>query len=305
MKATMPHSNSHPDPELLSAYLDEEVGAAERASVQGHLAGCERCRHELESLHWTANLFHQLPPIEPPRNFYVTEAMLAPEPTPSLWERLMQQWRPLLGGLSASAAALLMVLLLQTPIGGPQMASDGASAPEAAMAVPAAEQPVEQSRMAEIAVAPEEAETEMEAAQDEAAGLATEAPSAADASEAAEPAADESAAEESAVLSAPAESPPAPAQATEVAVATPQAEEEAMESAAEAAPPPTTVAVDATTSDSAAPPTVAPEELPVAAEQAESESVPAPAPSPLPRLLGWAMVVMLLLLAATLLFWRR
>jgi hypothetical protein len=107
------NSNLHLDPELLSAYLDQEVSAAERAVVQAHLEGCEACRLELESLGWTVALLQRLPLVEPPRTFYVTEAMLAPERAPSFLERLLQQWRPLLGSAAALAALLLLVVLVQ------------------------------------------------------------------------------------------------------------------------------------------------------------------------------------------------
>ncbi len=111
----MPNTNNHLDPELLSAYLDDEVSAAERALVEAHLSTCESCRLELESLEWTANLLRRLPVVKPPRTFYVTEGMVTPEPRPSLWERLAQQWRPLLGSASLVAALLLMLVLVQPP----------------------------------------------------------------------------------------------------------------------------------------------------------------------------------------------
>ncbi len=39
--------------DLLVPYLDGEVGAAERSEIEAHLAGCEKCRRELESVRRT------------------------------------------------------------------------------------------------------------------------------------------------------------------------------------------------------------------------------------------------------------
>ena len=56
--------NGHPR-ELLSDYLDDELGLEARASVDRHLAGCEDCRVELEALRRLARAFADLsvPPV--------------------------------------------------------------------------------------------------------------------------------------------------------------------------------------------------------------------------------------------------
>jgi anti-sigma factor (TIGR02949 family) len=41
--------------DLLVAYLDGEVGAAERSAMEAHLAGCEKCRRERDSLRTAQN----------------------------------------------------------------------------------------------------------------------------------------------------------------------------------------------------------------------------------------------------------
>ncbi|MGH2544463.1 MAG: anti-sigma factor family protein [Ardenticatenaceae bacterium] len=126
--------NTHLDPELLSAYLDDEVGAAERARVEGHLQACEACRLELESLQWTVNLLRRLPVAPLPRTFYVTEAMIEPERQPSVLERLARQWRPLLGSAAALAALLLLVVLVQPQARqNAQTAADMAQEPAVAL----------------------------------------------------------------------------------------------------------------------------------------------------------------------------
>jgi hypothetical protein len=57
-------SRSHPR-DLLSAYLDDELGLEERASVDRHLAGCEDCRDELEALRRLARALAEdsVPPV--------------------------------------------------------------------------------------------------------------------------------------------------------------------------------------------------------------------------------------------------
>src|SRR2546427_11038541 len=55
--------------ELLSAYLDERVGADERARIVTHLDACESCRAHLESLRRTVALLHTADPIRAPAGF--------------------------------------------------------------------------------------------------------------------------------------------------------------------------------------------------------------------------------------------
>src|SRR3989441_8063336 len=55
--------------ELLSAYLDERVGADERARIVAHLDACESCRAHLESLRRTVALVHTAEPVRAPEGF--------------------------------------------------------------------------------------------------------------------------------------------------------------------------------------------------------------------------------------------
>ena len=57
----------HLDPELLSAYIDHELPAADMAAVERHLAACETCRAEYEELRGLATLVRELPIYEPKR----------------------------------------------------------------------------------------------------------------------------------------------------------------------------------------------------------------------------------------------
>jgi hypothetical protein len=57
-------ANGHPR-DLLSEYLDDELGFEERASVDRHLAGCEDCRAELDTLRRLARALadENVPPV--------------------------------------------------------------------------------------------------------------------------------------------------------------------------------------------------------------------------------------------------
>ncbi len=65
--------------EDLSAYLDNELAAKDRARVERHLRACPACRAELETLRRTVDLLHLLPEVSLPRSFLVpvTEGRLA------------------------------------------------------------------------------------------------------------------------------------------------------------------------------------------------------------------------------------
>ena len=52
--------------QLLSAYLERDLGEAESAGVEVHLAGCAACRSDLEGLRTAVDLLRQLPSAEAP-----------------------------------------------------------------------------------------------------------------------------------------------------------------------------------------------------------------------------------------------
>ncbi len=64
---------AHVSADLLSAYLDHQVTAGERARVDAHLATCAVCRAELESLRQTVALVRALPRVAVPRAFTLSE----------------------------------------------------------------------------------------------------------------------------------------------------------------------------------------------------------------------------------------
>jgi len=92
--------------ELLSAYIDGEVVADERARVEAHLAACAACAHDLATLRQTVALLGQLPQVAAPRPFTLRESdVSAVRPARTAWWRL-----PWAQGVVAAAAVLLCVV---------------------------------------------------------------------------------------------------------------------------------------------------------------------------------------------------
>jgi hypothetical protein len=95
--------------ELLSAYIDGEVTAAERGLVEAHLASCDVCGRDLATLRQTVTLLRQLPQVAAPRPFTLRESdVQSLRPTlrparPAWWQ---SGW---LRGAVAAAAMLLCV----------------------------------------------------------------------------------------------------------------------------------------------------------------------------------------------------
>lgn len=88
---------------LLSSYIDGQVTESEVAHVEAHLEGCEPCRQELDLLKATISLFAELPELEVPRSFALSEAPVVVRQQP----RFVIATR-----FAASAAALLFVAVL-------------------------------------------------------------------------------------------------------------------------------------------------------------------------------------------------
>jgi anti-sigma factor RsiW len=151
--------------ERLSAYLDDELLPQEQAAVEEHLATCEACQWDLDTLRQTIQWTRDLPTLTVPRVFTV--------PTPAEPERAARQrWRlvPVMQGATA-----LIALLLFFVVAGDYLLlgrSQPASAPEpmmvqATMPVEeAAEAPAEEAVMVaetlEVEVAAEEVVTVVE-----------------------------------------------------------------------------------------------------------------------------------------------
>lgn len=60
---------------MLSPYIDGQLSPSERERVEGHIEGCDACRHELESLRATVDLLHRVSTVSPPRSFTIAEVV--------------------------------------------------------------------------------------------------------------------------------------------------------------------------------------------------------------------------------------
>jgi len=174
--------------EQLSAYIDGELSAAERARLEAQLATSPSLRAELAALQRTVALVQELPPVAVPRNFLLPQAAARqPRVRPATRPRLA--WAAPLLTAASTVVSLLFVITLAAnlfatanvrPMAAP---SDAFEAPEepAAMVEEAAidveaevvvtaevEAPVSAERAEEKAAAPveeiagEEAPTEGE-----------------------------------------------------------------------------------------------------------------------------------------------
>jgi hypothetical protein len=97
--------------ELMSTALDGELASAEQARLDGHLAGCPRCRGALAELRATVQLIKEVEPVEPPPWLAAKiMARLRSEAVPRrpLWQRL---FLPLPVKLPLQTAALVVLCI--------------------------------------------------------------------------------------------------------------------------------------------------------------------------------------------------
>src|SRR5689334_1171331 len=66
------------DLELLSAYIDQQLSAAERAALERRLESEPALRLALDELRTTVGMLRELPPARPPRSFALDPATVAP-----------------------------------------------------------------------------------------------------------------------------------------------------------------------------------------------------------------------------------
>jgi anti-sigma factor RsiW len=121
---------------LLSAYLERDLGDAERAGVEAHAAACGVCRADLEGLRRAVALLRRLPTPEPPP--YLASRVLARirdgEARPAGWRRwLANLAAPMVAAPLAALAAAAAVVYLAEPRPAAEVAS---RRPEAAKGLP-------------------------------------------------------------------------------------------------------------------------------------------------------------------------
>lgn len=253
--------------ELLSAYIDDEVSADERALVEAHLTTCTACARDLSTLRQTVALLEGLPQAAAPRPFTLRESDVWParNTTRPAWWRL-----PWAQGLVGAAAVLLCVVVVGGVVllgRGGVVGAPAAPVPVAMEALPSADEAANENIVVETVVV--EAETVLEAEKEVQQAIEPAAPPPA-------PAAEETTAEFGVSGEAPEEAAPMEekmaADEGETLLATPAAR-----AASSAAP---------TLSATPAPmPTATPAPLPTTAPAPAAEALPAAPPSPTPTLL--------------------
>jgi hypothetical protein len=97
--------------ELLSAYLDGQLGARERARLEAQLAADPALRAEFEALRRTVALVRDLPTVPVPRNFILAQTMAA-RPHPARPLRPRRAWAaPFLTAATAVVSLVFVVVL--------------------------------------------------------------------------------------------------------------------------------------------------------------------------------------------------
>jgi hypothetical protein len=224
----------------LSAFIDGQLDAGERARVQRHLETCAACRAELAELQSTVRLLRLVPTVAPPRSFALPLSA-APVSLPVRYSPLFFGLRNATAGLAAMLVAVVAVNIVfdpptaiapterdaaRTTLQRPPAPARPAEPPKPAAAV----QPAEPARPAAPAAAPAPQATPVPAKPAEAAK-----PAAAPA--AAAPAAPKPAAAAPAPAAAPTNSP-APAAAAAAPAKPAEALKVAEPTRPAAAPPP-------------------------------------------------------------------
>ena len=97
---------------LLSAYIDGEVTADERAVIETHLATCADCQRDLTALRQTVALLSQLPSVAAPRPFTLRPGDVVQVERGSADRVAWWQWVAKTPGVVAGLAAVMCVVLV-------------------------------------------------------------------------------------------------------------------------------------------------------------------------------------------------
>ena len=97
--------------EDLSAFLDGRGSVSRREHIEGHLASCDVCKEELNSLEYTVGLLHQAPMLAPRRRLAIQQVRTAAP----RWSSKAPSWAY---GSAASVAVALAVMVVWADLGG-------------------------------------------------------------------------------------------------------------------------------------------------------------------------------------------
>jgi anti-sigma factor RsiW len=102
------------DPQRLSAWLDDELNAAQRQQVEAHLASCDACRRLLQQLTATSSLIqrHAFEPLNEQEMDRLHQAIDAADDQPILRLGLT------IAALAASVLIVAGAWLMELPAGG-------------------------------------------------------------------------------------------------------------------------------------------------------------------------------------------
>ena len=115
----------------LSAYLDGQMTAAKREAVRSHLAGCARCRGELEALDRAAYAVADLPRLQAPSD--LREKVMANLEGAAPEEARPPRWR-MYWGAAAAIAFAIAIMYLTRPATAPRRTGPEAVAPAVTVA---------------------------------------------------------------------------------------------------------------------------------------------------------------------------
>ncbi len=100
----------HPNPEVLSAYLDGKATLEEQHLVDTHLLTCGACREHLRELRQTVRLVHALDPVPVPMGFRSTVRAHLHQDHPAARRFWQFSWRPSWRFAGAATAVVLISL---------------------------------------------------------------------------------------------------------------------------------------------------------------------------------------------------
>lgn len=152
---TLSHSTSpsESDQELLSAYLDNQLSAVERATIERRLRDEPLLQGELAELRALKTMLGDMPALVPPRSFTLDPATVGKPRGMPLFALLR------LGGVLATLLlALTLTLDLVTPAASPSSSAVAPQLQAAATTAPAAAAPLQQKAPAESSQGPTEGE---------------------------------------------------------------------------------------------------------------------------------------------------
>ena len=107
-----------PDLETLSEYLDGRLSSTVAQGVEAHLAACQRCRRELETLQHTVSLLRRVPEERPRRSFTLSEAPVRARAGARQPAALVTRAPAWAYGAMASVAIVLFALVLTADFAG-------------------------------------------------------------------------------------------------------------------------------------------------------------------------------------------